>query len=254
MKILHLSDTHGFNDRIHRLDCWIHAIIDEYKPDVLIHSGDFMRHAMKYRDLVEFFDWIKWFDVKHKIIVPGNHDMWCKNLEGNDYLRNVVVPRNIDLLINEELVISGVKFWGSPYTPAFENWGFQLYKEDGKDLWATIPDDVNVLVTHGPAHGVLDRIDGNSLLSRTVGPGSRDPHLGCPFLRDRIKELNNLKAHCFGHIHGGYGSDESNGYLSLNSAVLTEEYKVKNFPQVFELVHGKAKKIEIDSDKILSAI
>lgn len=220
MKIIHLSDTHGLHE--HFVGIWLKEMIEEHQPDVLVHSGDFMRYAMKYDDLKNFFEWFKQFDVQYKVIVPGNHDMWCEKLENNDYLRSEMVPKGFHFLINEEVVIEGVKFWGSPYTPEFYNWGFQLYQNDGKKLWATIPDDVEVLITHGPAYGVLDV------------PG--EPHhtkgsVGCLYLANRIQELKNLKAHLFGHIHGAYGKQDVNGCMRFNSSILNEEYKVFNKPQ-----------------------
>ncbi len=138
------------------------------------------------------------------------------------YLRNAVVPDNIHLLIADSLEINGVKFYGSSYTPEFNDWAFQLYGEEGKAHWSEIPDDTDVLVTHGPALGTLDE----------TGVIDNPGNIGCLYLRERIVELA-IKAHLFGHIHGGYGKHSSD-YLALNSAVLSERYKVINRPQVFE--------------------
>lgn len=218
MKILHLSDTHGFHESITDL---IKEMILEHEPEVIVHSGDFMRHAMKSIDFEEFLNWFRKLDVKHKILVPGNHDIFCEAFE-NDYdLRRSVVPDSVLFLINEEVVIDGVKFWGSPYTPEFFDWGFQLYGADGWDLWAKIPDDTDVLITHGPQLGVLDKLpDGLNV--------------GCPFLAQRIDELK-IKAHLVGHIHGAYGIHQSNDYVSLNSAILNDDYKPVNKPQLVEI-------------------
>lgn len=224
MKILHLSDTHGLHE--HFVGIWLKAMIEEHQPDVLVHSGDFMRHAMNYDDLKEFFEWFKQFEVEHKIMVPGNHDMWCESLENNDYLRNEIVPKDLTLLINESVEIQGVKFWGSPYTPEFYDWGFQLYGNDGQKLWSMIPDDTDVLITHGPAYGTLD-VPGE--------PHKKEGSQGCKFLQERIKLLYNLKAHMFGHIHGSYGQDLNDKLLSVNSSILNEDYKVVNRPQLIEV-------------------
>lgn len=227
MKILHLSDTHGLHEG--QCERWVKELIEEYQPNVIVHSGDFMRHAMKFQDIQDFFEWFLSLPVEHKILVAGNHDMWLEQLENNEYLRQATVPDDLHLLINEEVIIDGIKFWGSPYTPWFYDWGFQLHEHEAEALWPTIPDDVDVLITHGPAHEVLDDMYAQDEADK------RTSALGCPYLTKRLKELKHLKAHLFGHIHGGYGRDESRGYVALNSAILNENYRPTNKPQILEL-------------------
>lgn len=74
--------------------------------------------------------------------------------------------------------------------------------------WARIPDDVDVLVTHGPPRRILD-----------LSPGQHE-HAGDPELMSRVKELTSLRLHCFGHIHGGYGMLEQDGVLFVNAALM----------------------------------
>ena len=50
--------------------------------------------------------------------------------------------------------MEGVKVYGSPWQPWFGGWAFNL--ERGPDIaakWALIPDDTDVLLTHGPPAG-----------------------------------------------------------------------------------------------------
>jgi Icc-related predicted phosphoesterase len=61
------------------------------------------------------------------------------------------------------------------------------------EKWALIPADVQVLITHGPPHGILD-----------VVARPRRKHAGCEAMRDRIAELPDLRLHAFGHIHEAY--------------------------------------------------
>jgi hypothetical protein len=44
----------------------------------------------------------------------------------------------------------GYKFYGSPYTPAFCEWAFQLNETDAIEKWKKIPEDTEILITHGP--------------------------------------------------------------------------------------------------------
>jgi len=51
--------------------------------------------------------------------------------------------------------IEDLKFWGSPVQPEFFNWAFN--RERGEDIckhWDLIPDDTDILITHGPAFGI----------------------------------------------------------------------------------------------------
>lgn len=224
MKIVHLSDTHGWHEG--RVTSWLEEIIERDKPDVIVHSGDFMKYAMKYQDFEDFINWFKKLPFQHKILVPGNHDMWTEPLEYDTFLKGEFVPKDIHLLICESVVIDGVKFYGSPYTPAFRDWGFQLKLHEQQVHWKDIPDKTDVLITHGPAKGILDCIN--------IGNGLPKEGLGCEYLTKKIGDLN-LQAHLFGHIHGGYGRTEENGYVALNSAILNENYKVQNKPQVVEV-------------------
>ena len=58
--------------------------------------------------------------------------------------------------------------------------------------WEVIPEDVNILITHGPPKGILDLTE-DKLGDLTL--------VGCNSLRRRVNELQNLVLHCFGHIH-----------------------------------------------------
>lgn len=220
MKILHFSDTHGTHK--HFLES-IRKTVKSEDIDVLVHSGDFMRDSMKYQDFSEFLDFLNAIDVKHKVVVAGNHDVWCEYLEADKDLRNQIIPGNVYFLINESVIIDGVKFWGSPYTPWFYDWAFQLHEHEAEALWPTIPDDTDVLVTHGPAYGVLDD---------AIHEG-KVVNAGCKYLKKRIDELN-IKAHLFGHIHEGYGAKDV-GYTALNSSLLDRSYKLTNEPQIIEI-------------------
>ncbi|WP_028486830.1 metallophosphoesterase family protein [Thiomicrorhabdus chilensis] len=234
MKIVHLSDTHGWH-KDSKCEEWLEEIAKEHQPQVVIHSGDFMRHSMSSRDLNDFLDWFEELPFEHKILVPGNHDRFCEQFETDKDFRYMVIPDEVHLLINESIEINGVKFWGSPYTPEFHNWGFQLDKGEELEHWNKIPVDADVLITHGPAKFILDDKYAEFSIGRKRRKESSEFYesaLGCPFLAERIKELNKLQAHLFGHIHGGYGRDDSHGYVALNSSLMNEDYSLKNQPQV----------------------
>lgn len=104
MRLVCVSDTHSMHRQMK------HPIPD---GDVFIHAGDSLGLA-KLRELEDFNEWLGELPHKHKIVIAGNHD-WC--------LANSNVPlrvlTNAVYLQDSAVEISGVKFWGSPWTPAY---------------------------------------------------------------------------------------------------------------------------------------
>lgn len=210
MKLVFISDTHLKEPDIP--EC-----------DVLIHSGDgtFCGDNMEIR---QFYNWFQGMPAKHKIFVPGNHD-WL--FESDDYkARHLMRDRifNNHVLINQEVIINGIKFYGSPWQPEFGGWAFNLSRLDDslRQNWKKIPNDVNVLITHSPPKGILD----------TIEPDGEE--LGCYDLKQRAKCIT-PKYHCFGHIHGGYGHKILGATEFINASVVNERYELVNAPIVREI-------------------
>jgi len=194
MKILHISDTHGFHGSFP--DSRFEGI------DVVVHSGDcsnYRNTLMNLPEVLNFITWYKSIPVKHKIFVAGNHDTSIE--------RNLVTPgqfaeAGIIYLENAATTIDGVKFWGSPITPTFGDWAFMKAREKINKVWERIPEDTDVLVVHGPPKSVRDlSFDSFGKLEMC----------GCSALFKKCKKLPNLKAVCFGHIHNMDGVDTNQG-------------------------------------------
>lgn len=216
--IVALSDTHG-----------MHAAMECDVPDgdVLIHAGDFCGGG-RVQEVHDFAAWMGALPHSHKIVTPGNHDRPVEEQEKS--LRKVFDSHGIQLLIGETTVVDGVRFFGSPYTPTFLNWHFM--RDRGPTIraeWDAIPEDTDVVITHGPAYGHGD------LTPPWNGESPR--HAGCFELLDRLRMIR-PKLHVFGHIHGGYGvtsSDEIPGTTFINASVCTESYRPENPPHRFHL-------------------
>jgi Icc-related predicted phosphoesterase len=86
-----------------------------------------------------------------------------------------------------------------------------------KRRWANIPDNTDILVTHGPAYGYVDKVLG------------RYDNLGCELLIQRIKQIK-PKIHVCGHIHSGRNLLFDNGTLYINASVLNERYEYNYKP------------------------
>lgn len=139
---------------------------------------------------------------KHILTVPGNHDFIAQ--QSPTLALRTCAREGIKLLVDSSYEIDGVKFYGSPWQPWFMDWAFNFPKNEtepglfARQTWSQIPADTSVLITHGPPRGILDK---------AWGSGPYDTRTGCPYLLERIGELNNLKLHVFGHIHEQNGKE-----------------------------------------------
>lgn len=195
MKILHISDTHGFHGTFpdHRFE----------GVDIVVHSGDCSNYRDPYRNQNEVLDFIEWYKnipVKYKIYVAGNHDT---SIEKRMVISDDFAQAGIIYLENAATTIDGIKFWGSPHTPTFGNWAFMKAREKINRVWENIPEDTDVLIVHGPPKGVRDMsYDRNGDLEMC----------GCSALSKRCWALRDtLKLVCFGHIHNMKGVDTNQG-------------------------------------------
>lgn len=113
MKIVCISDTH----------CQLSASLP--KGDVLVHTGDltFMGTLQEMsKELKLLGDLAKQF--KYALFLCGNHD-WLGEKDPA-MTRLLCKENNIIYLHDDQHVIEGIKFYGSPYQPEFNNWAFNL--------------------------------------------------------------------------------------------------------------------------------
>lgn len=207
MKIVFISDTHGF-----------HGKLTLPEGDVLIHCGDVSGRGMESQ-IVDFLDWFTQQPHKHKIMIAGNHDFYFE--QNTESSIKKLIPDNV-VYLNDSLVkVEGIKIWGSPISTYFYNWAFNKHK--GNDIgkhWDLIPHDTDILVTHGPAWQIRDKTHSGV-------------HVGCDLLQNKIFETK-PRIHAFGHIHECYGQDLINDVNFINASVLTADYKLSNKPIVFD--------------------
>lgn len=218
MRIVAISDVHGSYEFPSRGE----IVLPE--GDCLVVAGDLAANG-GLGSLGKFTEWIRGFSFKHKVVIAGNHDS-CFERSAR-IVRGMLKEAGVIYLEDSGVEIDGIKFWGSPYTPRFFNYSF--LKDRGEEIkknWDLIPLDTDVLITHGPPHGILD-----------LTP--KGEHVGCEELRKRVSLLKNLKVHIFGHIHHSYGHWAEDGVDFFNVSTLGEDYRVKNEPVVFDLGPGK---------------
>jgi Icc-related predicted phosphoesterase len=208
LKIVAISDTH----------C-LHKGVRLPKGDLLIHAGD-ISYKGKLQEVADFLAWFAKLPFAHKIFIAGNHDFFFE--KEPDAVIQKLIPENVVYLNDSGITIEGIHIWGSPVTPWFFDWAFN--RQRGPDInrhWKRIPPETDLLITHGPAFGILDVIvNGN--------------HTGDKDLLKRIGEIK-PKAHVCGHIHESYGNMKRGSTRHFNASLLNERYELVNSPVVFEL-------------------
>jgi Icc-related predicted phosphoesterase len=173
-------------------------------------------------EIREFCKWYNSLDnYTHKVFIAGNHDWGFqinteKVKEILDFYSDITYIEDNEVLVGEKLV----SVYGSPWQPEFYNWAFNLPRngDELKEKWDMIPDDIDILITHGPAWGFLDDVEGR-----------RGEHLGCELLAERIKQIK-PKIHICGHIHTGYGHYYNGHTHFFNASVLNERYAYAHLP------------------------
>jgi predicted phosphodiesterase len=210
VRIVFASDTHSKHSRL---------VVPD--GDVFVHCGDFT--MLGAADTVaEFGRWIASLPHAHKIVIAGNHD---RSFEEDPRVAHVALdaPGNgIVYLEDSGVELDGVRFWGSPWQPWFFDWAFNLQR--GPEIaakWALIPDDTDVLITHGPPMGILDYVP-------------RGEHVGCADLLARIADVR-PKVHAFGHIHEGAGVLERDGTTFINASICDVKYRPVNPCRILDL-------------------
>jgi predicted phosphodiesterase len=236
MRITHISDTHNKHNQL---------TADLPGGDLIIHSGDISSIGRK-SEIERFVRWFGNLPYTYKVFIAGNHDLSFESevlyrkkeqyfdgtsdwdlpaVDGKpEWLVNMlsIGLGGIIYLENESIDIEGVKIWGSPYSARFgREWAFNIDRgEDSREMWGTIPPDANIIVTHGPIFGVVDRTNNNM-------------NVGCEDLRETVMNLE-PDFHLCGHIHEARGYVQFGKTHCINGSNLSLSYEYKNKPITFD--------------------
>jgi Icc-related predicted phosphoesterase len=241
MRITHISDTHNKHNQIGRMP----------GGDLLIHSGDISSIGRE----TEVKRFVKWFNeidnYTHKVFIAGNHDLSFESeilfRNKSEYFDRVLYegfasvgkPQWLDVLLASDLnsnvfylensfvELDGIKIWGSPISPSF-GYGWAFNEDRGEDIskaWDGIPNDTDIVITHGPIYGYRDKT------YRTY------ENVGCA---DLLHRLHAVKPHLHfsGHIHEDYGYapiqyGDWSGY-AFNGCICSLSYDAENKPITFD--------------------
>lgn len=201
VSIVCISDTHNNQPRLP-------------PGDILIHAGD-LTQSGTLEELEAALAWLSAQPHPIKIVVAGNHDVLLDAKQdatlnrvrnpsrSPETLRASLAWRGITYLQNEDVTVicpngRRLRVYGSPLSPKNGNWAFQYPRTE--DVWkGAVPQDTDILVTHGPPRGHRDLLN-----------------MGCDHL---LRELWRVrpKLHVFGHIHAGAGV-ETVGFDGVQAA------------------------------------
>ncbi|KAI4712894.1 hypothetical protein J4E89_001872 [Alternaria sp. Ai002NY15] len=211
VRFLILSDTHG-------------AELPENLPpcDVFLHCGDLTEDGTP-ESISKALRTLGKVEAKLKLVIAGNHEIsldksyWLS--QGGTETDAERAEALVSSDASSEASRNGITFlkegthtfklacgatfkvYASPYTPLYGASAFQYpsnedrFNPSGTPPWAknvgtetsTIPNDVDIVMTHGPPKYILDTT-------------SDDQSAGCEHLRRAIARVQ-PRLHCFGHIH-----------------------------------------------------
>ena len=230
VKIVCISDTHNLLCDVNNSNNSPCDICNIPEGKIVIHSGDATGRG-SISDMRKFVESYKQLlrnhperrRSKHVVFVPGNHDFCFETPRLQEEAEALFSDEpNFHLLINDSIELEGLKIWGSPVTPPFANWAFNWCDSKREELWATIPNDTDIIVTHGPPRGILD----------TVYHGDTPEYTGCFHLAQRVAEIKPI-LHVFGHIHEEGSRTYSVGDTTyINASIMDENYDPTNSAMV----------------------
>lgn len=225
-----ISDTHTY-----------HRKVEIPKCDILCVSGD-LTYKGERHVLVDFDKWCGNLKeqqlVKEVVIIAGNHDLVfdsAKYNSYNPYAKDIFT--NCIYLENSSCEVLGLKIYGSPATPAFCNWAFNYTHQELVGIFSKIPEDTDILLTHGPCYKILDNVA--RWETKVTAKGERTvkkiDHVGCKALLEVVGRVK-PKLHIFGHLHDGHGKYLGEDTIFINGSICTEQYQPTNQPIVVGII------------------
>ena len=205
MKIAAFSDCH-----------WLYKQIKEFpKADILIFAGDWCGSGESLYETYKFTNWFRELPYEYKVAIPWNHDIFCENNES--YCKVLFKEAGATLLVDEMIELKGLKIYGTPWCPEFNNWAYMKEEKDLKLIFKQIPENLDILITHTPPKTICD----------PNGYGSE-------VLFKKIKKIK-PKIHIFGHAHEGYGFTKTINTKFYNVSVCSDSDKEHNY--TYEMVN-----------------
>lgn len=240
MKIISVSDLHGYLPQLP--EC-----------DVVTISGDIIPLNIQ-KKLEESIAWLSgpfqtWalnLPCQKVLFIAGNHDFALEYLLNNgthlaietghswrtmgsdswditELLFQIESNNKIVFLSDSEYNFNGVKFYGTPWCPSLMNWAFYKNSDDLNKVFAKIPKNTDVLITHCPPKFGTQGV----VLEKNWNYRS---NFGCEELYNNVKNIFSEKTTptwvISGHIHSGNHKVETENNINyVNVSIKDEDYK-----------------------------
>lgn len=266
-----ISDTHTKHDYLD----FQAPVMDPEDVWILVHAGDFT-HQGTVEQVTKFAAWLKTQPHHHKVVICGNHELLCDDVWLSQYkekmqaaledcnlrgdvigaanaeaaltipstnVREILKDPFVHYLQEEGTEISGLRFWGSPYSRRFFDWAFQVEHDQGAEYWEKLP-EADVVIVHGPPKWHGDQCP-------DLDDRYKKVFVGCPDFLNRLRVTQPALV-VSGHIHPGFGVtyddgtsvQAASGICMVNAASLTDTYKP----------HGLFIRVTLDENKCITSV
>lgn len=246
MKVLAISDTHGYlpSPPSGEFDVFIHA--GDIAPDISllgnVESAHINFSASQEAISDKQLEWyanemVPWFDsinAKHKILIPGNHDLATERFLYR--FEQIITAAGVDMLLGSALQLNtssgSLSVYGFPWIVPVGKWAWMATADTRKQLLDQMPDgDLDIIVTHAPPYGVCDEVRNGY-------------HIGVPEMDKEFFAARNVGMVICGHCHEQGGvSQAAYGTNVHNVAYVRDTWQTANFTQFERNQEGKWNKV-----------
>jgi Icc-related predicted phosphoesterase len=189
-----LSDTHNQHRKLP---------LPHNGADVLLHCGDWSNWKTSSKNTEDFNKWLGELGstFKRKIVVGGNHELCCSKLSVDRVRKELITNAEYYTTGSQNITHeSGLKIFLSPSTLSrnltYRANAFAKTSDLLREEFDQCPVDVDILVTHSPPYGILDR-------------HKKGHRMGSMVLWDTVRRVLPT-VHVFGHCHDNGGAESRN--------------------------------------------